>query len=131
MQPSELILPMMGITIPIIAIVGGIGIALAAFRHQAKRAELEHQERMLAIEKGVPLPPAMLPPARRRNPYIFGFILIGIGLAMMFAMQIEGDRDWGWGFMFLLPGLGILLANLLFSRAKAKENGAYPPNTPA
>jgi hypothetical protein len=123
MQPSELILPMMGITIPIIAILGGVGIALTAFKHQARRAELEHQERMLAIEKGVPLPPAMLPPVRRRNPYVFGFILIGVGLAMIIAMNIEGDPDWGWGLTLLLPGLGILLANWLFSRSKALENG--------
>ncbi len=124
MDPDQLILPIMGIMIPIIAVVGGVGIALAAFRHQAKRAELEHQERMLAIEKGVPLPPTMLPPARRRNPYVFGFILIGFGLAMMIAMQIEGDHDWGWGLMFLLPGLGILLANILANRARPKENSA-------
>jgi len=124
MDPGQLILPIMGIMIPIIAIVGGVGIALAAFRHQAKRAELEHQERMLAIEKGVPLPPAMLPPARRRNPYIWGFILIGFGLAMMVAMLIEGEPDWGWGLIFMLPGLGIFLASHLFSNAKQRENSA-------
>jgi hypothetical protein len=124
MNPEDVILPVMGLFIPIIAIVGGLGIALTAMRHQARKAELEHQERLAAIEKGVPLPPAMLPPARRRNPYIWGFILIGFGLAMMLAMIIEGDSDWGYGLLFTLPGLGILLANHLFGKAKQRENSA-------
>jgi hypothetical protein len=128
MNAEDIILPVMGLFIPIIAIVGGLGIALTAMRHQARKAELEHQERLAAIEKGIPLPPAMLPPARRRNPYIWGLILIGFGLAMMAAMIIEGEPDWGWGLVFMLPGVGILMANHMFGTAKQRENSDQAAN---
>ena len=128
MNAEDIILPVMGLFMPILAIVGGLGIALAAMRHQARKAELEHQERLAAIEKGVPLPPAMVCPPKRKNPYIWGFILISYGLAMMVAMIIEGEPDWGWGLIFMLPGLGILLANHLYSNAKQRENSAQAPN---
>jgi len=121
-------IPIVAMLIPITAILAGLGIALAALKHRAKTAELEHQERMLAIEKGVPLPPAAIPQTRQRNPYLAGFILIGIGLAMMIGMGIAGDEDWAWGAIFLLPGLAIILAHKLYTREREKKglNGPAP-----
>src|SRR5258707_256231 len=52
---------LLGIMIPIIAIVLGIGLAIvSAFLNYKRRKDmfaLYHQERMAAIEKGVELPP--------------------------------------------------------------------------
>lgn len=118
---NAIILPIMGMFIPFIAILGGVVIAVMAMKHRLKRNQLEHAERMLAIEKGVQLPPSMIAPASRGNPYIWGLILIGFGLAMMIAMIIEGESDWGWGLIFLLPGLGILAANVLYTRDRKKD----------
>lgn len=110
-------------SIPIIAMLIGLRIALSAFHYRTKRNEMEHQERMLAIEKGVPLPTPPPQAEKSKNPYLWGFILIGFGLAMVIAMIIKGDNDWGWGLIFLLPGIGILAASLLFARQKEKNGG--------
>jgi len=104
--------------VPITAILVGLGIALAALKHRAKRNQMEHEERMLAIEKGVALPPAMIPPARTKNPYLWGFILIAVGSAVAIGMAMEGDPDWAWGGIFLLPGVALLLANWFYVRDK-------------
>ncbi len=55
MAPYELI-PVMGMLIPITAVIVGAVIILDAMYRRHKSKELEHQERMLAIEKGRPLP---------------------------------------------------------------------------
>ena len=118
--------PVLAILIPIIAILGGIGMALVVFRHKNKQLELEHQERMAAIEKGIPLPQAasspgpqpqvVLPSGRSRNPYLWGFILGGAGLALVIGKLIEGNDDLGFALVLLFIGLAILAANLLFVR---------------
>ncbi|RJP74056.1 MAG: hypothetical protein C4524_13560 [Candidatus Zixiibacteriota bacterium] len=119
---EDIIIPLAGISIPIIAMFVALAIARAALRQRTQRAEMEHQERMLAIEKGAPLPPLTTPPEKGKNPYLWGFILIAIGLAMMVGMWVEGDRDWGWSMLFLLPGVAILAANLLYlKRSKADQ----------
>ncbi len=110
-------------SIPIIAILAGVAIAIASFDYRAKRNEMEHKERMLAIEKGVALPSPPPQAEKSKNPYLWGFILIGFGLAMMIAMIIEGDSDWGWGLIFLLPGIGILAAGSLYARQKERNGG--------
>jgi len=117
-QPDDIL----ALFIPIIAIFAGFGIALAALRHQAKRHQMEHEERMLAIEKGVALPPAALPPPRRRNPYFWGFVLLGLGLAFIIARLIEGRMHLTAGLLMLFAGGGILLAHWIFGREK-KHNG--------
>ncbi len=124
-QLDETLIPIVGMSIPIIAMLIALAIARAAFKHRTERDQMEHQERMLAIEKGAPLPPVTVPPEKGRNPYIWGFILIGVGLAMMVAMGIEGDEDWGWGMLFLLMGVGILTANLLFLRDRKRKELDY------
>jgi hypothetical protein len=117
--------PELALMIPIIAILTGLGIALAAFKHTSKRREMEHRERMAAIEKGLPLPQIptmpvgqaqMMMPVKQRNPYLWGFILLGAGLAVIIAKIVEGNEDLGWGLVMLFVGMAILAANLLFTR---------------
>jgi hypothetical protein len=122
--------PELAMMIPIIAILGGFVIALAAFRHNSKRRELEHQERMAAIEKGLPMPqiptmPAsqaqMMLPIKQRNPYLWGFILLGAGLALVIGKVIEGNDDLGFALVLLFIGGAILAANFLFTNQR-KQN---------
>ena len=122
----------LGVMIPIIAIVLGIGLAIvSAFLNYKRRKDmfaLYHQERMAAIEKGVELPP--LPDSffgvdRQRSPRRFlrsGLVLLFIGLAIMLALYF-GNDGWGsrhsalWG---LIP-VGIGLANLIYYFIEGKK----------
>lgn len=131
-------IPFLALFIPIFAIVGGIALAIIAVQHRHKRAEMEHQERMAAIEKGLPLPKApeaqtleaytagqVLVPMKRRNPYLWGFILTGAGIALVITNILEGSsegfrhgvmEDVGFGMVLMFIGLAILAANMLFLR---------------
>jgi hypothetical protein len=100
----------LGVFIPIIAIVMGIGAGmLKLYLNYQRRKEmfaLYHQERMAAIEKGIELPPlpddffhedSNLP---RRSPHgtlLVGLITVFIGLAcylvVLFAGLHADDRD--------------------------------------
>ena len=126
MNTGETEVAMIGIMIPIIAIIGGIILAGFALRHRAQRNEMEHRERLLAIEKGAALPQATLPPPpRERNPYIWGFILLAIGLALVIGGILDHERDLGGEMAVMFVGLAILLANWLFVRdRKRKEKKA-------
>ena len=126
MDNQLIILPILGVMIPIIAIVGGVALAILAVNQRAKRNEMEHKERLMAIEKGIPLPPAALPPPpRERNPYIWGFILLGIGFALVVGGLYDGETDLGGEMAVMFVGLAILFANWLFVRdRKRKEKKA-------
>lgn len=120
-----MIIPLVGMFIPIIAIVMGIGIGmLAIILQHRKRKEmfaLYHQERMAALEKGVELPP--MPEAffvegempRRRSPHrrlLRGLVLTFVGITLFIALhfnQTESRVD-----LYALIPLGIGLAYLIF-----------------
>ena len=118
----------LGVMIPIIAIILGIGLAIvSAFLNYKRRKDmfaLYHQERMAAIEKGVELPP--LPDSffgedRPRSPRRFlrsGLMLLFIGLAVMAALYFgHNPRSALWG---LIP-VGIGLANLIYYFTEGKK----------
>jgi hypothetical protein len=119
-----------GVSIPVVAIVLGIGIAMLAmyldFRKKREMIQLHHAERMAAIEKGIELPP--LPddyfsggkagpsgPARtRRTGLVLTFLGIGISLGLWGSGVVGGF--WWWGLVPLALGLAFLLAALLETR---------------
>lgn len=91
MGPGEI-----GVLIPIIAIVMGVGLAMietiASHRRRSQALEQRHRERMAAIEKGVELPPDANDPeaqlelakAMRKPRFMLrGFVLVGIGGALI------------------------------------------------
>jgi hypothetical protein len=108
------------IFIPIIGILGGVFIAVTAVVMNGRRKELEHRERILALEKGQPIPTPMTEPerpkysSRRTN----GFVMAGIGLALTIALSAEeGFSDGGvWGLIPLFIGVGLLIAGTLDKR---------------
>ena len=122
----------LGLMIPIIAIILGIGAGIVSLFLNYKRRKdmfaLYHQERMAAIEKGVELPPlpdSLFGEDRPRSPRRFlrsGLILLFIGLAIIAALYF-GQSEWGnrhsalWG---LIP-VGIGLANLIYYFTEGKN----------
>lgn len=126
-----------GVSIPVVAIVLGIGIAMLAmyldFRKKREMIQLYHAERMAAIEKGVELPPlpddyfsggsaSRSSPARARRT---GLILIFLGIGISLGLWGSGMVDdlWWWGLVPLALGVAFLLAAVLEGRELRQPNG--------
>jgi hypothetical protein len=114
-----------GVFIPIVAIVMGIGIGMLSIWSEHKRKaqlrEQNHRERMHALEKGVELPP--LPPnvvgmsngpstASAAKSLRSGIMLVLIGVLLFFAIGVAGGRE---GALFGLIPAAVGVANLVYA----------------
>ena len=116
-----------GVFIPIVAIVMGIGIGMLSIWSEHKRKsqllEQNHRERMHAIEKGIELPP--LPPnlvgmgmgngpstASAAKSLRSGIMLVLIGVILFYAIDVAGGRD---GALFGLHPAAVGDANLVYA----------------
>ena len=101
-----------GVLIPIVAIVMGIGIGMLKlaldYRNRREMFKLHHAERLAAIEKGVevaPLPPEFFQTYRRPNPgrastLRSGLIWLLVGCALCVALYFgSGHEDAWWGLL--------------------------------
>jgi Domain of unknown function (DUF6249) len=123
------------LSIPILAVCGGVLIAITAIIVGGRKKEQEHRERLIAMEKGI-IPP---PPAeeverprysgRRAN----GLVMTGIGLALTIAMSVaDGVESGVWGLIPLFIGIGLLIAGAIDKRefdekARAERNKTTQP----
>jgi hypothetical protein len=128
-----------GVMIPIVAIVMGIGLAMievvSSHRRRSQALEQRHRERMAAIEKGIELPPDANDPeaqlelakAMRKPRYLLrGLILTGIGGALVFLWHGPADdtiQSLGW----IVAAIGI--ATLLYYAVEGRKEKApqLPP----
>ena len=116
----------------VVACIVGIGLfrRYLAEKTLIRRREIMHQERMTAMEKGIPLDqldqealslePSIQPPSRksalvwvRLTALCIGLVLLaaGIGVCVAFALipEPEANDMWPLGFIPGLAGLGLLL----------------------
>ena len=113
----------MGELVPLVAIMFGVGVPLSIpilwialnYRKRRRLMELNHVERMAAIERGMEVPPLPLElidgRSRRRSSLLPGLVWFFIGLAMVAGSLLAGDDlPVVWG---LVP-LGIGLAYLIY-----------------
>ncbi|HEU4366121.1 MAG TPA: DUF6249 domain-containing protein [Candidatus Krumholzibacteria bacterium] len=118
------------LAIPILFVMGGILVAITAIIMHGRRKDLEHRERLLAMEKGLPIPePA---PVKERPKYsnrrANGLVLTGIGIALTIAMWTQDGADEGvWGLIPLFVGLGLLIAGHLDKREWEREKDRGGP----
>jgi hypothetical protein len=110
--------------IPIIFVLGGIAVAITAVITNAKKKELKHRERLVAMEKGIVLPepePKVKRPAyagRRAG----GLVIFGFGLALTIGLSVsESFQEGVWGLLFIFVGLGLLIAAFLDKREYEQE----------
>jgi cadmium resistance protein CadD (predicted permease) len=123
-----------GVFIPIIAIIMGISVAIVSIWSEHKRKaqllEQNHRERMHAIEKGIELPP--LPPnlvgmsngpstASAAKSLRSGVMLLLIGVLLFFAIDVAGGRE---GALFGLIPAAVGIANLLYAAIQWKKEEA-------
>ena len=130
----------MGLSIPIIAIVLGIGIAMLSlyleYRKKRDIFELHHKERMAAIDKGMeipPLPAEFYQDARRRcrpgDNLRRGLVLLFVGGAIAAALSATGHRAAAWGLVPAAVGLANLLAYFIEARRNRPDEDARSGDT--
>ena len=128
----------LGVMIPIIAIVMGIGMGIIGmwldYRKKLEIFELHHKERMAAIEKGVDvaaLPPELfqgkrhgrLPSDYLRRGLVWGFIGVGVTV----AMRLENESGAWYGLIPLAVGVANLIM-FLYQRRQPSEVSTPDPS---
>jgi hypothetical protein len=124
------------VMIPIVFILGAIALIIVAINAAGRKKDLEHKERLIAMEKGLPLPD---PPEKDTRPVhstrrAWGLIWVGLGLALTIALAVNPDSAdvaaWGWGLIPLFIGAGLLVASVLDKREfeqRRSEDKSGPP----
>jgi Domain of unknown function (DUF6249) len=108
----------------IVVALAGAFVVWMYLRHKERqrRMEIVHQERVIAMDKGIPLPELpgepIKPPADPRDMLIHGIAWVAMGLGgilalRLTAMQINGMALWPLPLPLLLLGVGLLLFYVL------------------
>jgi hypothetical protein len=102
--------------IPIVAVVGGMAIAIVGVITKGKEEELRHKERIIAMEKGIPIPESSpCQPKADKPRYLairaWGLVLTLIGVALVIAIGTASEpRNGVWGLLPTALGVGLLIA---------------------
>lgn len=110
----------------VIALTGAL-VAWLYLRHKERqrRMEIVHQERLVAMDKGMPLPELpgepVKPPADPRNMLVHGIAWVSMGLGgilalRLTAMQVNGTALWPLPLPLLFLGVGLVLFYVLGSQ---------------
>jgi hypothetical protein len=130
---SITVLPaILGVFIPIVAIIGGLSVGAwiiyLKYRRDTEALQLSHAERLAAIDKGMELP---LPPpphrsqtedlreARRsrvRGQRTAGLILLFVGVTVTVGIWQTADEGYVFGMVPGSIGLALLIASILDAR---------------
>lgn len=120
----------LGVMIPIVAIVFGVGVAIVAIlvghRQRSMRMELRHKERLAAMDKGLELPPEVvdpsLDPANARPRHLLrGLIWTFVGTALAAMLYNLSGEDEAWiGGIPLSIGLGYLVFYFVEGRKESE-----------
>lgn len=113
----------------IVAAIAAAVVAYLYFRHieRQRRLEVVHQERRMALEKGIPLPefpldPSTMPKAPDpRAPLLHGIVWTALGLGAMVALPFVQQLPaglWPLPLPLVLLGLGLILYYALVERAR-------------
>jgi hypothetical protein len=112
----------------VVAALAAAFVAYLYFRHveRQRRLEIVHQERLAAMEKGIPLPELPLDPPRigrapdPRAPLIHGIVWSALGGGAMLALRLMGPLPsgavlWPLPLPLALLGVGLMLFYALAS----------------
>lgn len=123
----EQVVAVFSFVIPVVAIIGGISVAIVRILTQARLEELVRKERIAAIERG--FDPAKLPalPADGERGYGLGYsrlrrahglliggllsIAVGVGIALVLYNQEPQKENWVIGTVPALVGIALLIGS--------------------
>ncbi len=108
----------------VVALVAGfIGYLYIKYLEKRRRLETIHAERVMAMEKGIPLPELPLEPTTRPDSaqesrqvtLIIGIVLAMFGIGSMITLSLLDEFRWGWPAPLPVAfiGLGLVLYYLL------------------
>src|SRR5438445_8492314 len=133
---SDSFVSVFAMAIPIVAIIGGITVAVVRTLGQQRMAELAHKERITAIERGIdpaklPPPPVLdygpaygtYSPLRRYHGLLIGGVvtlLAGVSVGV-FLYFVETEKN-AWAVGLVPAGVGVAL--LLSAMLIKPRNGA-------
>lgn len=140
---NDNLIPIVAMLVPIVAIVGGIAVAIASILAKEKTRQLEIRERIAMIEKGLVPPPEVDPrgfdramgrlehrPGQARARHRRGGImLIGVGFGLMLLIGVAGDNVGaaiGVGGFLVVLGLALLLNSWLEARSAQSPSSPLP-----
>ena len=112
------------VMVPITAIMGGIAIAIVSILMGARKKELEHKERLLAMEKGIDIPQPHEPEKRPsyRSNRTAGLVMTLLGVAIMVAnWAVAGTKGGVWGLIPMAIGIGLLISSALEKKEVEKK----------
>src|SRR2546421_8554610 len=132
---QEILIPALSMLIPIASVTMSLGALIVWivvwYRRRKHEIDCRHKERMAAIEKGLELPPELLPQPEQMPPrsrYLLrGLIWLGVGLALTF-----GGRDWlrapmvGSGWIAVAVGAAYLIFYFVEGRKAAVPKREAP-----
>ena len=103
------------VLIPIAVVMCVFAMIIVAIIVEGKGKELEHKERLLAIEKGIELPE---PKTKKKPGYmtirVWGFVTMCVGMGFVIAMWVTlGVVGGVWGLLPIGIGIGLLVAAYL------------------
>lgn len=113
-----------------LALAGGIvGYLFVTHQTKQKRLEMIHQERLVAMEKGIPLPEFPLEPMPSVGGVdpkgvipILGIVLLSLAAGAMVMMYIvltgENHRLWVLPLPFVFLGMGLIAFHLLSRKSE-------------
>jgi uncharacterized protein DUF6249 len=128
---AEALEDLIGVSIPLVAIVLGIGIAFWRLYLDHQQKKLQYEERRLMIERGMTPPP--LPPDRPRRSLESslrnGIILVALGLGFAVANLVRqgGNQGWNNGFATAASILFLLGVGYLVYYAIARKQARSAP----
>jgi len=114
----------MEVLIPITAMLSTFGAAAVILVfliiYNYRKRQLQGQEIMAAIEKGIEVP---FPPPKKRNYLNLGLVWTFVGVAFTLALWFSARimEAAAWGFLPIALGLAFLLIGYLEKRKKASE----------
>jgi uncharacterized protein DUF6249 len=140
-------IPIVALSIPIVAIIGGITAGIIRTLGRQRLIELAQRERIAAIERGVdpakltPLPVSALDDEpeglimsqferdrrRAQGLLIGGVVTLAVGLGLMLFLNIMEDHGnaWAVGIIPTAIGVALLLSSFL---VRPRGNGSPTPN---
>lgn len=129
--------PLIGLAIPVVALMVGGAIAICALYFRHRQQELWHETARVALEKGQPIPPmpapdhdeteaSLEPKSRAGQDLRAGLILIAIGAGLWFFLGAMGGF---LRYVGLIPGfIGIALTLFgAISLVLGRPQGPRPP----
>ena len=110
-----------GLLIPLAAVILSLCIPIVAIIVYHQKTKMRHQERLMALEKGIPIPPEPLKNSKLPPQPLYdlrsGIILLGLGTAfILFVIFGNGFNPFDFqaasGFSFFILGTGFILSGI-------------------